>query len=857
MLAALFNGSTCESFRQFCKARPLCGHGTCSAFRENTVRSCAAPCGYGENGDRRCWVECTVQKVVLQRQQHQQSTSLVDWFLGHEKLLYVEIAPADAENKSKRTATGMESKVNGNSRTKTGTNRLEEVWVWGENDSSHPKVSATKQEQLVFDVLLSTELLLTVLGSEMKWHVMKTSYEMAPMETLGEARFSVSDDIVPTVGSHGMLSLPLVSNGRVCGSASLSVNLRCDGGIPDPQERLPPFALAKSCQWPERDEEVLTSNVSIANCEEEALVAGHDPLVAPTPPSIDSRTNHTYDAASTLNASSQNPYQRSTSEIPSLVRLKGHTKPIKCCAVFPSGTRVLTGSQDKTGIIWSSDGSQLTALVGHLKGITSCAVLPSEEKVVTASAEEAVCIIWSLFGDMEAVMADVRSCDVFPSADRVFATRLPEARGDVSEDAVVFSSAGEVVATFHGHTDRITAVAMFPRGRRVLTVSRDWNGIIWSSEGSKLRVLRGHTDWILSCAVFRAEDRVFTVSRDKTGIIWTSEGVEVGSPLMVLRSHVSPVCACAVVLSDKAVLTASEDRTSVLWDPGTGQAVGVRQHPGCVTSCAAFPNGKAVVTTSRDGTSVVMSCGGVNPGKVLAELDGHGGGINACAVFASGDRVLTVSDDSIGLIWPASQLFDGFVGRRVHSVEKEAQALTEEDEEEETSDKITSGSQKSEGDDEIDEEATGGTDEEQARRASEESTPATEDADEAPPDKLEVGPSTMQHTGEPPASGADKDAGLEHDGTLDPRIRHERALQKTREQQAKRNSDIEEAKRLFEEELARQNASDETGTRQGAGVEKTKQARQTAEEKAKRDVVFQVAKQKFEEEKVKWKSRAL
>lgn len=76
------------------------------------------------------------------------------------------------------------------------------------------------------------------------------------------------------------------------------------------------------------------------------------------------------------------------------IHLLGHSAPAISVAVDATGTRVLTGSQDKTARLWSVDGKLLRTFEGHDDEVLDVAFYPNGTHVLTASAYETQ--IWSL-----------------------------------------------------------------------------------------------------------------------------------------------------------------------------------------------------------------------------------------------------------------------------------------------------------------------------------------------------------------------------------------------------------------------------------------------------------------------------
>lgn len=444
---------------------------------------------------------------------------------------------------------------------------------------------------LGLDTLTHMEVVVRVFRSRFSMWATIPKWTAQPPELLGEARF------LPVSGLHslGTLSLPLASDSRISGMVTLTVSLAFEG-IAAPRNELADPMLETIVQQQLRPDRI--------------------------PP-------------------------RNAEELRGLA-LNGHMGVVTCCAVFPSGDYVLTGSQDSTGSIWSNRGRCLAVLRGHTSSVLSCGVFHTEMQVITTSLTGG--IIWSVEGVCLVMVPDAQSCDMFPLVD-ASGGRFLSLVG--ANDAAIFRDNGKLCASLRGHTDRITACAVPPCGRWVFTVSKDATGIIWSSSGEKLRTLCGHSGGITSCAIFPDGQRVVTGSDDRTASIWLSTGDswEFGKRLIVLEGHKRSVVRCAVVLSGRGVLTSSLDGRCMIWSDAGDCLLEFKGHTDIVDVCVVLPSGDKVLTCSRDGRNIVWQFAGKRPGSQLFHLQGHTGATRACAVFPSGSQVLTVAEDCVGMIW--------------------------------------------------------------------------------------------------------------------------------------------------------------------------------------------------------------
>ena len=79
-------------------------------------------------------------------------------------------------------------------------------------------------------------------------------------------------------------------------------------------------------------------------------------------------------------------YDLLTGEISGL--LVGHTDVVTSLAFSPDGQLLVSGSRDKTAILWDVDGrAKVQTLKGHTDGVISVAMTPDGERVITASLD--------------------------------------------------------------------------------------------------------------------------------------------------------------------------------------------------------------------------------------------------------------------------------------------------------------------------------------------------------------------------------------------------------------------------------------------------------------------------------------
>jgi len=289
-----------------------------------------------------------------------------------------------------------------------------------------------------------------------------------------------------------------------------------------------------------------------------------------------------------------------------ILTFSGHTDEVPSVAFSLDGTKVLTGSRDKTARLWdAATGSVIRTFSGDTRGITSVAFSPDGTKVLTGSTD--------------------------------YTAKLWDA------------ATGTCIRTFSGHTEDLLSVAFSPDGTKVLSGSLDKTARLWdAATGAQIRTFIGHGDYVWSVAFSPDGATVLTGSADNTAKLW---GVASGSVIRTFSGHTSWVNAVAFAPDGTKVLTASWDKTARLWDAATGALIRTfTGHTGGVWSVAFSPDGTKVLTGSYDDTAKLWDAA---TGLVIRPFSGHTLGVLSVAFSPDGTKVLTGSSDKSARLWHA------------------------------------------------------------------------------------------------------------------------------------------------------------------------------------------------------------
>jgi hypothetical protein len=154
-----------------------------------------------------------------------------------------------------------------------------------------------------------------------------------------------------------------------------------------------------------------------------------------------------------------------------------------------------------------------------------------------------------------------------------------------------------------GHTDFVSAVAVSPDGRFIVSGSQDRTVKVWDAQsGALLRSLKGHTS-VSAVAVSPDGRFIVSGSGDRTVKVWDAQS---GALLRSLGGHTGPVHAVAVSPDGRFIISGSWDQTVKVWDAQSGALLrSLGGHTGPVL-CRRSEPGRAlhrqrVVGRNREG----------------------------------------------------------------------------------------------------------------------------------------------------------------------------------------------------------------------------------------------------------------
>ncbi len=202
--------------------------------------------------------------------------------------------------------------------------------------------------------------------------------------------------------------------------------------------------------------------------------------------------------------------------------LKGHSDLINALVVSPDGSRLVSGSQDKTVNIWKLEnnrGKVIHNLIGHQGLVYTIAVSPDWRTLASAGSDKTI-ILWDIDN-------------------------------------------GKILKTLNEHSGFIRALAFTPDGGTLISGGYDNSLYVWDWKVGKLESkLDGHLGTILSMDISSDNRILVSGSEDFTVKLWD---LSAKTLISTMAEHEGRVNCVKFSLDCQTIASSSDDNTVKIW----------------------------------------------------------------------------------------------------------------------------------------------------------------------------------------------------------------------------------------------------------------------------------------------------
>ncbi|KAF0304436.1 WD repeat-containing protein 86 [Amphibalanus amphitrite] len=322
--------------------------------------------------------------------------------------------------------------------------------------------------------------------------------------------------------------------------------------------------------------------------------------------------------------------------------LAEHEGAINCMGLSEDGSLLVTGSDDWTARMWSTqtdDTECLGVLEGHENSVTCVAL--SDTFVITGSSDTTI-RKWDMTR-CECIFIYEGKCGhrhgihalIFLSGDAHGSSDTDDERDEelVADDTVTIHpgdrlitgsmdttakswnvDTGQLIHTFRGHKGPIVCMTTDEDAETLFTAGEDHAIKIWDiSNGMLIRTMDGHADAILCMQVVKK--LLYTGSKDKTARCWVTAFGE--NTRTYQKSQHSVSC---LKVANGVVFTGSGDTHARAYDAKSGALKRTYTGHGSAISCLQWINHK-LYTGSNDGVLKVWDARDIADDPVVNESD--------------------------------------------------------------------------------------------------------------------------------------------------------------------------------------------------------------------------------------------
>jgi WD40 repeat protein len=286
---------------------------------------------------------------------------------------------------------------------------------------------------------------------------------------------------------------------------------------------------------------------------------------------------------------------------PTLQPQSGHTDMVKVAAISGDGRLLISGSDDKTAILWDpASGKQLRVLQGGYGSLTSVALSADGSKAYVGYFDYKVRIWDTASGEVIQVLEGfgkpINYLALAPKEDLLLAAT------SLDKSAALWELPSGRRIWSASYDQKISKLAFIP-GRREAALRL--GGETWRIDlgtGAKLSPLPGATQFAISAdGRYLYSTGPSAIKKESLGMSLRQFDLASGKELRSFTGHRREINALAVSPDGKLLLSGSGDCTLKLWSTASGKELRtLTGHDAAITSAFFSPDGHFAFSSSGD-----------------------------------------------------------------------------------------------------------------------------------------------------------------------------------------------------------------------------------------------------------------
>ena len=321
--------------------------------------------------------------------------------------------------------------------------------------------------------------------------------------------------------------------------------------------------------------------------------------------------------------------------------LTGHTAAVTALAFSSDGTRLISGSADKTVLVFNlADGKTVGKFTGHSQPISAVAVLTANNATAISASSDNTLKVWNVADGKEQTVK-------FSTAPGPITALVGLASGQfiTAGDATVRVWNGSYQAgTTIAFGQPVTALALSADGTKLAIGGRDKSAKIYQLDGKPLFTLEGHGAAIRGLAFSADGTRLVTAGTDNAARVY-----EVASGLLLETFPVAGLNGAQFAGSAAAVVLAGADK-SLATQAVHAERVIVSPQAKAVTALLFTQKGDSLFIAQEEGSLRKVATAN---GQQQAALN-HGAAIRALALSGDGAILASAGDNFQVKLWTAA-----------------------------------------------------------------------------------------------------------------------------------------------------------------------------------------------------------